>query len=366
MSAPPYVIDDRDNARFKVHRSVFVDDEVLRLERARIFDKVWLFAGHESEVRQPHDFVTRNVGGHAVIMTRNKDGQVRVFLNVCPHRGMQIEARPTGHGRFLKCFYHGWSSAPTERLSLGLAKTPTGRVSTATTCVSSARHVWTPIAASSSLSWNADVEPLETYLAGAADALDLFADQSEEGMEITSGTHLYAIRGNWKMLSENSYDTYHTLTLHHRYFAMLKDSGKDLKEVFSHAGGPSLSWDFGRGHAMVGGTDGSGGHNTFIGFELTGKAKEAHLERRRRFGELYGDDWANRMFATRNLVLFPNTAVIDMSVGATIRTYYPLSPDYMEVTAWTLQPAVEEPELRRVRQANGIVVLGARRPRDTR
>ena len=31
------VIDDRHQARFKVHRSAFVSDEVLALERERVF-----------------------------------------------------------------------------------------------------------------------------------------------------------------------------------------------------------------------------------------------------------------------------------------------------------------------------------------
>jgi p-cumate 2,3-dioxygenase subunit alpha len=43
------VLDDRENGIFRVHRSSFVDSEILARERALTFDKSWLFAGHVSE-----------------------------------------------------------------------------------------------------------------------------------------------------------------------------------------------------------------------------------------------------------------------------------------------------------------------------
>jgi len=67
---------------------------------------------------------------------------------------------------------------------------------------------------------------------------------------------------------------------------------------------------------------------------------------------------ANRMFSGRNLVIFPNLAVVDLIMGITIRTYYPVSPDYMEVTAWSLQPKDDDPDLRRMRQENFLTFWG--------
>ena len=57
------ILDDREDGIFRVHRSVFVDREIFERERARIFDRSWLFAGHVSEFPNPGDFVTRSVGG---------------------------------------------------------------------------------------------------------------------------------------------------------------------------------------------------------------------------------------------------------------------------------------------------------------
>lgn len=50
------VRDDIEKNEFLVHRSVFTDKEILAHERAEIFNKCWLFIGHETEVAKPGDY----------------------------------------------------------------------------------------------------------------------------------------------------------------------------------------------------------------------------------------------------------------------------------------------------------------------
>jgi p-cumate 2,3-dioxygenase subunit alpha len=356
--AVPYVIDDRETPRFRVHRSTMVDEAILDEERRLIFDKSWLFVGHESEIENPHDFRTRNVGGRPIIFTRNAEHQVKVFVNSCPHRGMQIETRGEGHGRFLKCFYHGWSfSTNGDLVALPGEDSYGPDFDRHNLCLVQPSKVES-YRGFVFLSWTSEIADLETYLAGSADILDLFADQSEQGMQIIGGSHLYAANANWKLLSENSADGYHAMTTHHRYLSMLKESGKDLSTVFKAGTSPNLGYDLGNGHAVIGGADATGGMNTGLGRDISGEALSKQMSRRDRFAELYGADWANRMFSGRNLVIFPNLAVVDLIMGITLRTYYPISPGYMEVTAWSLQPKDDDPELRRMRQENFLTFWG--------
>ena len=56
---PSYVIDDPAHQTFRVNRAALVDPDVLARERHAIFDRGWLYAGHESELKQPGDFHTR-------------------------------------------------------------------------------------------------------------------------------------------------------------------------------------------------------------------------------------------------------------------------------------------------------------------
>ncbi len=358
MIPRPYVIDDRETPRFRVHRGTMVDRDVLEDERRNIFDTSWLYVGHESEIKAPHDFRTRNVGGRPIILTRNADGDVRVFVNSCPHRGMQIETRGEGHGRFLKCFYHGWSfNTSGDLVALPGEESYGPDFDRHNLCLAQPAKV-SSFRGFVFLSWTDDIVDLETYLGGAADIIDLFADQSDTGMEVIGGSHLYAAKANWKLLSENSMDGYHALTTHHRYLAMLKESGKVLSTVFAPGSAPNVAYDLGNGHAVIGGADGTGGQNTGLGRDLAGEALEHQLARRARFVAKFGADWTNRMFSGRNLVIFPNLALVDLIMGITVRTYYPVEPGYMEVTAWSLQPSDDEPALRQMRQENFLTFWG--------
>ena len=55
------VLNDPDRFDFRVRRSAMVDPAVLERERRAIFDRCWIYAGHESEARAPGDFVTRTI-----------------------------------------------------------------------------------------------------------------------------------------------------------------------------------------------------------------------------------------------------------------------------------------------------------------
>jgi benzoate/toluate 1,2-dioxygenase alpha subunit len=354
----PFVLDDRDTPRFRVHRSSMVDPEILEDERRKIFDQCWLYVGHESEIENPHDFRTRNVGGRPIIFTRDADHKVQVFVNSCPHRGMQIETRGEGHGRFLKCFYHGWSfNTSGDLVALPDEAAYGENFDRHNLCLPRPPHVES-YRGFVFLCWTAGSVDLQTYLGGACDIIDLVADQSLAGMKVIGGSHLYGAKANWKLLSENSYDGYHALTTHHRYLSMLKESGKDLSMVFKAGSAPNLAYDLGNGHAFIGGADATGGRNTGLGRDLSGPALDKQLARRATLVDAYGPDWVNRMFSGRNLVIFPNLAIVDLIMGITIRTYYPVSPDYMETTAWSLQPADDEPELRTMRQENFLTFWG--------
>src|SRR5712664_867271 len=93
----PLIVDDRERGLFRVHRSAFTSEEILELEREKIFAKAWLYVGHESELPKPNDFVTRSVGGRPVIFNRDRDGRVRVLLNTCRHRGAEVCRQTRGN-----------------------------------------------------------------------------------------------------------------------------------------------------------------------------------------------------------------------------------------------------------------------------
>lgn len=341
-----YVLDDRETPRFRVNRKAMVDPEVLAEERRRIFDRSWLYVGHESELAGPHDYRTRDVGGRPIIFLRDGDGQIRVFINACTHRGTVLCRENQGNSRFLKCFYHAWSFDTTGRLvampdeesygpdfdraNLGLVAPPR---------VESYRgFVFT--------SYDPEIVDLSTYLGDARDYLDLVCDQSGEGMEVVRGSHQYAIGANWKLLVENSMDGYHGLPTHQRYFAMMLDAG-----MTGLAGMQFFGADLGNGHAAVVG-------NAGLGRPIPADAEGAYQAQRAESVERLGPERASRVFGSRNLVIFPNLAIVDLVMGVTIRTFWPVRPDYMEVSAWELAPKGEDKRLRAVRADNFLTFWG--------
>ena len=100
-----------------VDSRIYSDPEIFEEELENIFKKVWIPVCHESELPNPYDFRTISIAREPVIVVRGPDNQVRAFLNVCPHRGMMIERRPSGsfldgqpsgNPKHMTCMFHAW------------------------------------------------------------------------------------------------------------------------------------------------------------------------------------------------------------------------------------------------------------------
>ena len=83
----------------RVHRRVYTDPDLFELEMERIFGRAWLFVGHASQVPNPGDYITTELGRQPVIMVRHRDGLVRVLINRCTHRGAKVVNERRGRPR---------------------------------------------------------------------------------------------------------------------------------------------------------------------------------------------------------------------------------------------------------------------------
>ncbi|MBM3939291.1 MAG: aromatic ring-hydroxylating dioxygenase subunit alpha [SAR202 cluster bacterium] len=98
-----------DSDQWLVGREIFVSEEIYKLEMERIFARAWLFVGHESQIPKPGDYFVGRMGEESVIMTRDRQDKIHVFLNSCMHRGMKVCRYDEGNTPVFTCPYHGWS-----------------------------------------------------------------------------------------------------------------------------------------------------------------------------------------------------------------------------------------------------------------
>ena len=78
-----------------VDSRIYSDPQIFEEELEKIFKKTWIPVCHESELPNAYDFRSVSIAREPVIVCRGPDNEIRAFLNVCPHRGMIIERRPS-------------------------------------------------------------------------------------------------------------------------------------------------------------------------------------------------------------------------------------------------------------------------------
>jgi len=98
-------------------RDPYTDPVRFELERERVLSKHWILAGRSEQAGQPGDWITFEGHGETVIVTRQPDGSLAAFHNVCQHRGAAMVGPMTGCGaRRFTCPYHGWVYDTTGKL----------------------------------------------------------------------------------------------------------------------------------------------------------------------------------------------------------------------------------------------------------
>jgi choline monooxygenase len=186
----------------------YTDPEILERERERIFRPAWQYVGHAGQLAQPGHFAAE-VGRTPVVVTRDREGVVRGFVNVCRHRGFALadgeQSRET-----LQCPYHAWTygldgrlrAAPRSEEEPGFPQDELGLVPVAV-------DTWGPFVF---VNAGPESKPLADELGS------LPAQVAELGLDVDSLVHHSRweaeIEANWKIVSENFLECYHCQVAH--------------------------------------------------------------------------------------------------------------------------------------------------------
>ncbi len=247
--------------RAKAHQmpgNLYTSAEIFAAEKEQIFMKTWLCVAREEQIANPGDYLTGEVMAEPYVITRNKDGKIHAFLNMCRHRGVPV-AEGAGNARGFSCPYHAWYYNLEGKL---MAAPHMGQSEVdLTNCHLRPMKValwrgWIFVA------FDADAQNFQEFIAPLEEKLwwfksDLCCLADKVTLEIDC---------NWKLLVENLIDIYHVPVLHRASFGKFLKSDKDKidfellpngswqyeQEARPHAKGgrqlfPTLPWLEGRG-----------------------------------------------------------------------------------------------------------------------
>lgn len=228
----------------RVNSRLYYDPAIFAEELEKIWYKTWVYVGHTSEVPNKNDYVTKSIGPTPILMVRDKDNEIRLLLNKCPHRGNQLCAYEKGNRSTFTCPYHSWTFSTsgdlmgyalpegyvgTDKKGLGLGKVPRIAIYRGFVFGSMAK----------------DGPSLEEHLGGAKASLDQLLDNSPEGeLDLTAGFLQHRTKANWKFILENETDGYHPGFVHSSIFSVAQSGIANLYGSDSTA----LTRDFGNGH----------------------------------------------------------------------------------------------------------------------
>jgi benzoate/toluate 1,2-dioxygenase alpha subunit len=330
----------------EVHRDVYIDPEVFQLEMEHLFANTWVYVGHASQIPNPGDYVTTEIGRQPVLMSRHSDGTIHVLYNRCPHKGVKVASEACGNtGKFFRCPYHAWSfKTDGSLLAIPLKKGYEGTHLQEKEAVRGLApvggvHVYRDFVF-------ARLNPrgigFEEFFGESLSSIDNMVDRSPEGKLVLEGApSRYMHPCNWKMLVENQTDTCHPMVAHESSAGTAvsvweREAAKGGKkpmavEVYAPFMAPYeffekmgiRVWPNGHGHTGV---------TTSIHADYS--AVPGYMEQ---MVAAYGEERAKRILGENrhNTVYFPNIMV--KGPIQTLRLFKPIAADKTLVESYTFR-----------------------------
>lgn len=186
----------------------FLDHDRWERECEQFFRDTPQVIGFAGEVARPGSFMTADLLGVPVVVTRDQEGVLHAFLNVCSHRGARV-AVGCGRKARLVCGFHGWSYGLDGRLA-GRGRSQDFEPDALPTALQAL-----PISDRGGLlvvGLRPQMGPLRVE-----HALDEIAPQLE-GLALDRmvliGSDRFEVDANWKLVVNLSHEGYHFQTLH--------------------------------------------------------------------------------------------------------------------------------------------------------
>jgi len=198
----------------------YTNREYLMFERERVFMDKWTVIGVGSSVPNVGDAKTYNLLGIPLIILRDKEKRIRVFHNVCSHRGFKLLNEPCSLKNVLRCPYHSWSydfegklvatphiGGPNIHESDKFDKSKSNLKEVKS-------KVWMDMIF---ININRNEIEFDEYIRPLEDRWSKFISKGDQNLLVHSNDYGYFnldVKSNWKFAIENYCESYHLPTIH--------------------------------------------------------------------------------------------------------------------------------------------------------
>lgn len=194
----------------------YTDPDHFKNEIDKIFFPNWFCLGFGNDVRNPGDVSPVDFAGIPFLITRDRDSTVRVFNNVCRHRGMKLIDTARNIKGVIRCPYHSWCyklngelfatphvGGPGHNKHAAIDPKITGLFEVRT-------HVWLDMVF---INPSGDAPDFDLYTKKLQDRVADFKDQNIYHGGADSSISL-TVKSNWKLPIENTCESYHLPWVH--------------------------------------------------------------------------------------------------------------------------------------------------------
>jgi phenylpropionate dioxygenase-like ring-hydroxylating dioxygenase large terminal subunit len=211
---------------------VYLDPEHQAREVEALFLRWPVFAALSAEIPLPGSYKTLDIPRAPVIITRQQDGTLRAFLNICRHRGAAV-AYGSGAARSFVCKYHGWAydlDGSLRKVRGGDNFGPLDTSCFGLTEVAVAERYGLVYVRATPLRVNAEPVDIDDVLGGLAPQFQEWGFES--GLAAPQVHDPVQTRSNWKLAVDGYLEPYHFASLHKTTVSRYNNSNQATFDAF--------------------------------------------------------------------------------------------------------------------------------------
>ena len=206
---------------FTLPSRYYTDPQVLKDETRKIFQRSWLYFGHVTDLSEPGSYFTEELAGQPVLAIRGQDDEIRVFYNICQHRGhLLLEGRGVVNKRIV-CPYHAWCFGLDGALEIARLTKDVPDFDRADFSLKAVPHAI--VAGMIFINFDPEAKPEDGELGAFEETL--LANLPDMPDYVASNRLGFDVAANWKVVVDNFSEGYHIPIAHPELHTLYNEQG---------------------------------------------------------------------------------------------------------------------------------------------